>query len=140
MSSKDDPEINPEINPGTGPEIPDKLDDFTFDEWCELHDSDPERFESCRLKMLNDLIDAAPDESKPRLRGLMFKMEGESRRSKSQLGYNLRLSSMMMEMLDELREQLYLLSVGDISEIEKASMRPSGAEVIPFERAAGKNE
>ena len=90
--------------------------------------------------LLNDLIDAAPDESKPRLRGLMFKMEGESRRSKSQLGYNLRLSSMMMEMLDELREQLYLLSVGDISEIEKASMRPSGAEVIPFERAAGKNE
>lgn len=131
MSSKDDPEI--------ALELPDNLDDFTFDEWCALHEADPDRFDACRLKMLNDLIDSAPEESKPRLRGLMFRMEGEARRSGSQLGYNLRLSSMMMEMLDELREQLNLLCTADSARLEQAAPQSSAAQVIPFNRAGRNN-
>ena len=124
MSSEDAPRDNQDI--------PENLEDFTFDEWRDLHDSDPQKFETCRLKVLDDLIDSAPEASKPRLRGLMFQMEGESRRSKSQLGYNLRLSSMMMEMLNEMREQLFLLYATDVKDLEKSSLRPDSAEVIPF--------
>jgi len=127
MSSKDDP--------GIDPDLPDNLDDMSFDDWCEMHRADPQRFESCRLKMLNDLIDSAPEESKPRLRGLMFQMEGESRRSRSQLGFNLRLSAMMMEMLDEMRAQIHLLCAGDISELERQALKPDSAEIIPFPAA-----
>ena len=127
MSSKDDPEI--------ADDMPANLEEYSFDEWCALHDSDPQRFDAYRLKMLNDLIDAAPEDSKARLRGLMFKMEGEARRSRSQLGYNLRLSSMMMEMLDEMREQLCLLCSADVNELEDALAPASSAEVIPFTRA-----
>ncbi len=132
MSSKDDP--------GIAPDLPANLDDFTFDEWCALHEADPERFDAYRLKMLNDLIEAAPEDSKPRLRGLMFRMEGEARRSGSQLGYSLRLSSMMMEMLDELREQLYLLCTADAAELERSALPSSGAKVLPFNRAQRKDD
>ena len=132
MSSKDDPEL--------ALDVPDNLEQFTFDQWCALHESDPQRFETCRLKMLNDLIDAAPQDSQPRLRGLMFKMEGEARRSRSQLGYNLRLSSMMMEMLDELREQLYLLCAGDAAGLEESTPQSAAATVIPFDREQRKDD
>ena len=126
MSSDDDPEIVLDI--------PNNLEDLTFDEWCDLHASDPRRFDACRLKLLNDLIDSAPEKSRPRLRGLMFKMEAESRRSKSRLGYNLRLSSMMMEMLDEMREQLNLLCTADINELDNRLQQPPSAKIIPFGR------
>lgn len=132
MSSHDDPELAREIT--------DNLDALTFDEWCALHQSDPQRFDACRLKMLNDLIDAASAESRPRLRGLMFKMEGEARRSKSQLGYNLRLASMMMEMLDEMREQLHQLVSADVSELDKSMAKPGSADIIPFAALAAKRE
>ena len=129
MSSEDRPA---EI-PSKHGDLPQSIDDLSFEEWCEMHRSDPDRFEACRLKLLNDLIDAAPDESKPRLRGLMFRMEGEARRSGSQLGYVLRLSSMMMEMLDEMREQMSTLIGGDAKASERRSARES-ARVLPFAR------
>lgn len=127
MSSKDDP--------GIAPELPDNLEDLSFDDWCKLHQADPQRFESCRLKVLNDMIDSAPTESRARLRGLMFRMEGESRRSRSRLGFNLRLSAMMMEMLDDMRAQIHLLCAGDIDDLEKQLLNPESAEIIPFRDA-----
>ncbi len=125
MSSKDNPERDPDDL-----EYPLDLEHFTFDEWSRLHDEDPHRFDRYRLKLLNDLIDAAPPASRPRLRGLMFRMEGEARRCRNPLHYNLRLSSMMMEMLDELRQQLARLyaPTGD----QRAGAR--AADVIPFAR------
>lgn len=127
MSSKDDP--------GIVPDLPDNLEELSFDDWCRLHQADPQQFESCRLKVLNDLIDSSPMESRARLRGLMFRMEGESRRSRSRLGYNLRLSAMMMEMLDDMRAQIHLLCAGDIDELEKQVLKPDSAEIIPFRDA-----
>ena len=127
MSSKDDP--------GIAPDLPDNLEELSFDDWCQLHRDDPQRFESCRLKVLNDMIESAPMESRARLRGLLFRMEGESRRSRSRMGYNLRLSAMMMEMLDEMRAQIHLLCAGDISELERQALKPDSAEIIPFPAA-----
>ncbi len=123
MSSEDDPEIFRDM--------PENLDDLTFEQWCELHESDPHRFDACRLKMLNDVIDSAPEASKPRLRGLMFRMEGEARRSKSPLGYSLRLSSMMMEMLEQMRERMFELCESDASKMEDR-LQPKSAKVLPF--------
>ena len=124
MSSEDDPRSELEL--------PADLEHYTFDEWRDLHESDPQRFDLCRLKMLNDYIDSLPESSRARLRGLMFQMEGESRRSKSQLGYNLRLSSMMMEMLDEMRQQLVRLCGTDVGTLEQELLNPPSADIIPF--------
>ncbi len=129
MSSEDNRERDPDDL-----EFPHDLEQFTFDEWCRLHQQDPRRFDRCRLKLLNDLIDASPAASRPRLRGLMFRMEGESRRCKNPLHYNLRLSAMMMEMLDEMRQQLARLgaSPGGNAAIDDPVAR--AADVIPFVR------
>ena len=129
MSSKDDPRRVPDDL-----EYPHDLEQYTFDEWSRLHEKDPRRFDLYRLKLLDDLIAAAPPASRPRLRGLMFKMECESRRCKNPLHYNLRLSAMMMELLDEMRQQLTRLRApADGSEDAQAGDR-RGADVIPFAR------
>ena len=129
MSSKDKPQRDPDDL-----EYPHDLEQYTFDEWCRLHEEDPRRFDRYRLKLLDDLIAAAPPASRPRLQGLIFKMEGESRRCKNPLHYNLRLSAMMMEMLDELRQQLTrLYAPVDAGADAQASDR-HGADVIPFAR------
>ncbi len=129
MRSKDDPQRDQDDL-----EYPHDLEQYTFDEWCRLHEEDPRRFDLYRLKLLDDLIAAAPPASRPRLRGLMFKMEGESRRCKNPLHYNLRLSAMMMEMLDEMRRQLARLCapVGGGADTRAGDRR--GADVIPFAR------
>jgi len=129
MSGEDKPEIRQDL--------PEQFEDWSFEEWCGLHERDPEAFEACRLRMLNNLIETAPEESRPRLRGLMFRMEGESRRSKSQLGYVLRLSSMMMEMLDEMRAHLSSLVASDAARVENPAQP---AEVIRFEPRARNEE
>ena len=46
---------------------------------------------------------------------------------------------MMMEMLDEMREQIHLLCAADIDELKERAVNPSSANVIPF-NAAGKTE
>jgi hypothetical protein len=115
-------------------QIPDNLESLEFDDWKLLHDKNPPMFDECRLKMLNDLIDSAPEKSQHRLRGLLFQMEGKSTRSKSQFSYNMRLSAMMMDMLDELRRQLTILCDTDIKTLEAEVEYSPIATVIPFER------
>ena len=129
MSSEDNREREPD-----DPELPHDLEQFTFDQWCRLHQQDSRRFDRYRLKLLHDLIAAAPPASRPRLQGLMFKMEGESRRCKNPLHYNLRLSAMMMEMLDEMRQQLARLCAPAAADADAQAGDRRGADVIPFAR------
>ncbi|MFT5505615.1 MAG: hypothetical protein ACI8XC_003337 [Gammaproteobacteria bacterium] len=119
-------------------QMPDNLESLGFDEWKLLHEKNPSIFDDCRLKMLNDLIDSAPEKSRPRLEGLLFQMEGESKRSKSQFSYNMRLSAMMMDMLDELRRQLTILCTTDLTTRETEVEDSPVATVIPFERPPAK--
>lgn len=121
-------------------DFPADLEQYTFDEWRDLHDTDPQRFDLCRLKMLNDYIDSLPESSHARLRGLIFQMEGELRRSKSRLGHTLRLSSMMMELLDEMRQQLVRLCGTEIETLEQKLRQPPGADIIPFSERAKSRE
>lgn len=111
---------------------PECLEDLSFDEWRQLHESDPQRFEQYRLKLIYDLIDSAPKRNRARLEGLKFQMESESKRCRSQMAYNIRLFSMMWESLDELTHHLNQFSSGDIQDnINRKSSRPK-AKVLPF--------
>ncbi len=125
MRGEEDP-----VRDSADPDYPRDLEDYSFDQWRRLHEADPQRFDRYRLKLLNDLIDAAPKASQPRLRGLMFQMEGESRRCKNPLVYNLRLSAMMMELLDEMRRRLVQLSAPPGGDAPAAR----AADLIPFAR------
>ena len=112
--------------------IPAELEALNFDEWRRLHDDDPAMFDHYRMQMLNDLIESSPESSKPRLKGLLFQMECESKRSKSPYAYNMRLSAMMMEMLDNLHHKLTDFCNND-TEISVEQAEPeNNAAILPF--------
>ena len=111
---------------------PDELEGLSFDDWKRLHEKDPALFNFYRKLMLEHQINQAPEDIQPRLRGLLFQLKGESARSRTALDYNLRLSEMMMELVEQLREQLQLISEAQraVTVIEKP-ISPS-AGIIPF--------
>ncbi len=115
---------------------PQKYEDLSFDDWVALHDSEPERFEKYRKKLLNNLVDSAPERSKARLKGLIFQMEAEAIKSKSLMAYNIRLASIMMEMVEELMCQLSRLVTNNSKDMEQDHPPVKSAIIIPFNRAS----
>ena len=113
---------------------PDKYEDLSFDSWINLHITEPERFEKFRLKLLNDLVESAPERSKARLQGLIFQMESEARRSKSQMAYNIRLAVMMMDSLGELNDHLNQLVVQKSHNFTQNRTPNRNATILPFNR------
>ena len=113
---------------------PRKYEDLSFDEWVDLHNSEPERFDKYRKELLNNLIDSAPERLKPRLKGLVFQMEAEAIKSKSQMAYNIRLSRMMMDMVEELMCQLSQLATINCKDLEQDRPPVKSAILLPFNR------
>ena len=111
---------------------PGELEKLSFNDWKRLHEKDPEHFDYYRKLMLEHQINQAPEDIQRRLRGLLFQLEGESARSRTVLDYQYRLSEMMIELVEQLRDRLRLISEAhlDVTEIERP-ISPS-AEIIPF--------
>ncbi|NNE64290.1 MAG: DUF3135 domain-containing protein [Gammaproteobacteria bacterium] len=114
--------------------LTDELESFDFDDWKDLFETDPDLFERYRKKILESQIAMAPESTRPRLQGLMFQMEAEAVRSPTPISYSLRLSAMMMDKFDELRQKLALLS-GARADYEAAEQQQTeSADIIPFNR------
>lgn len=113
---------------------PQSYEDLSFDEWKDLYDSEPERFEIYRKKLLYDLVNSAPERSKPRLRGLIFQMEAEAIRSKTPIAYSMRLATMMMEMVGELSYQLNRFVTNDSKDGEQNQSPTKTAKILSFNR------
>ena len=111
-----------------------ELEKFEFDEWKELFERDPELFDHYRKKLLEHQIKLAPESARPRLQGLMFQMEAEALRSPTPISYSMRLSAMMMQKFDELRENLALLTGAKINFDEATSRKTESADIVPFNR------
>lgn len=114
--------------------LPDDLDKLEFDEWKQLFESDPDLFEYYRKQLLEKQVELAPESAKPRLRGLIFQMEAEAVRSRTPLAYCIRLSAMMMDEFDKLRQQLTLLTGPQEGVAEEFLAVRNSAEIIPLER------
>lgn len=112
----------------------DELERFEFDEWKELFERDPELFDRYRKKLLEHQVTLAPESARPRLQGLIFQMEAEALRSPTPISYSMRLSAMMMESFDELREYLALLT-GAKGDFDNAmAQKNKSADIVPFNR------
>jgi hypothetical protein len=68
-----------------------------FDEWRTLASSDPEAFEAMRRKVLQAVIDRAPEKRRQRLQGLQWRVDQVRRRSSSPMAACISLSDMMWE-------------------------------------------
>ena len=115
-------------------DLPHDLDKFSFDEWKDLFERDPELFERYRKQLLEQQIELAPESARPRLLGLIFQMEAEALRSPTPISYSLRLSAMMMDSFEELRQKLAMLTGAQVEvDVEQRSVS-SSAEVIRMEQ------
>ena len=119
--------------------LPDELERLSFDDWKQLHEKDPEQFNYFRKLILEHQINQASKDIQPRLRGLLFQLEGEAARSRNALDYNLRLAEMMAELVEQLRDQLCFISEAQFVDNENEKPVLPSAKIIPF-RASQKHQ
>ena len=98
------------------------------DELVQLLRRDPDAYEALRQELIDDLIDQAPVELKPRLRGLQFRIDGVRRVSQSALGTTVRIYEMMW--------RSFLVLNDELSAFPQASPKSEGktAVILPFRR------
>lgn len=124
--------MNLERDKGVDQILPEELERFSFDDWKRLYEKDPDKFNYYRKLILEHQINQAPEDIQPRLRGLLFQVEGEAARSKTALDYNRRLSGMMIELVEQLHDQLQLISDTHLTHTENEKTILPSAEIIPF--------
>ncbi|HMM76728.1 MAG TPA: DUF3135 domain-containing protein [Gammaproteobacteria bacterium] len=105
--------------------------EFPFDFWAKLAAEDPASFEEARQLMIDSLIESAPPERQPRLRGLQWQIDQVRARTPHPMGACVKISNMMWDKLlgaDGLVEHLERLGSGQPANRET---RPP-ASVIPL--------
>lgn len=117
-----------------------KPQDYAFEDWQRLHEADPVAFEARRKEALESVIQSAPQELQPRLRGLQFRVDMERSRAGSDLAACLKAQSMMWDSLLKLRDALSELSEvqkgGALGAVARRQVEMRMATVIPFRQAA----
>ncbi len=108
----------------------------SFDEMVQLAQSNPQEFEQLRQQLIADLIDNSPVHSQRRLRGLQFRIDMERQLAKTPLNTCLRVSRMMHDQLDRLRQAL-LNSPQSETSVSGQSADPV-ASIIPFRQIANR--
>jgi len=71
--------------------------EFPFDFWARLAVDDPASFEEARQLMIDSLIESAPAERQPRLRGLQWQVDQLRARTPNPLGACVKISNMMWD-------------------------------------------
>ncbi len=82
---------------------------FDFDEWVALAKRDPKAFEQRRLEWCQRFIASAPHDYQRRLSGILFQINMEKRRSANAVDSCIRLSQLMWDKFEELRQELQTL-------------------------------
>ncbi len=113
--------------------------DYAFEDWRHLHESDREAFELRRREALESVIQAAPADMQTRLRGLQFRLDMERARAGSGLASCLKAQSMMWDSLLRMRDALAELSGleddGLLGAVARSRAEARTATIIPFRPA-----
>lgn len=72
---------------------------FDFEDWASLAQSDPAAFEAKRQDMIDKLIEGAPEELRKRLRSFQWRIDMERQRSANPLQACIRISNMMWDLI-----------------------------------------
>lgn len=81
------------------------MSDFNFDEWMNLHKTDPEEFERRRAETVRAVIDSAPAELQLKLLQLQWKLDG-IHRTHTPIGGLLKMQGMMWDSFLEMNSKL----------------------------------
>ncbi len=77
--------------------------EFNFEAWKQLHQDNPDSFETMRSQLINDFIQSAPAHYQRRLEGIMFQVNAIRVKSKSPVQSCVEISKMMQNSLGDLR-------------------------------------
>ncbi len=100
------------------------------DELIALARTDPRAFEQRRLQLIEEVISAAPETQRARLRGLQFRIDLERQRAVTALGACVKLNTMMWDSFVVLRDGLSQLANQGLARPKANGAR--SARVIPF--------
>jgi len=118
----------PEITMRNAPSTPPK----DFDAWSALARSDPQAFEDCRDRTINEAILRAPAHMQPRLRGLQWKLNQIRNTSRTPMIACLRMNRMLWDAVIGDRGLLDCLRYpNDSRRYPDATDKPA-ARIIPF--------
>ena len=113
-----------------------KPEEYAFEDWRRLHETDPEAFERRRKEALEAVIQSATARMQQRLRGVQFKVDMERARAGSDLASCLKAQSMMWDSLLRMRDALAELSTlqadGTLAAVVRSPVEARTATVIPF--------
>lgn len=91
--------------------------DSWFDRMMKMAKDDPEAFERLRQKMIDEVINEAPEANKRRLIGLQWRVDQERRLAKNPLNACIRISDLMWESVTG--EGGLLESLGRVSDFQR---------------------
>lgn len=95
--------------------------DFDFKEWAELAQSDPERFEARRNRIINEAICRVPMDRQQTLRGLQWKVDRVRELKRTPLAACIAISDMMWDAFSDLHNSYCELA--DIKPGQKPFMK-----------------
>jgi len=105
--------------------------EFDFKEWSELAQSDPDRFEARRNRVINEAIRRVPVDRQQMLRGLQWRVDRVRELKRTPLAACIAITDMMWDAFSDLHHsyvKLAEIKPGQKIMIEK---RPR-ADIIPF--------
>ncbi|MEQ9547427.1 MAG: DUF3135 domain-containing protein [Marinobacter sp.] len=100
-----------------------------FDELRDLHQRDPEGFESLRGKLIDDCIRRCPRCNQRRLRGLQFMIDGRRRVAGSPIKALMNIQTMMYDSFLALHQALL------VQPRTSEPSTPTSAQVLQFRRS-----
>lgn len=106
-----------------------------FDALMSLAMNDPEAFEAERRKYIESFLDSVPEDKRPRLQGLQWKVDQVRKLAKTPMASCIAISNMMKESLSKLRfQQIRLLAVSRDPQADYFEPEPAKATILPFDR------
>jgi hypothetical protein len=125
--ARHEPEITMRNNPSTPPR--------DFDAWSALARSDPQAFEDCRDRVINQAILRAPAHKRQRLRRMQWKLNQIRNTSRTPMIACLRMNRMLWEAVIGDRGLLDCLLHPDDSRRRTDATDTQTARIIPFNQS-----
>jgi len=113
-------------------------DQFEFDYWQSIAEKDPQGFEQARARVLDSLIESAPEHVQRRLRGLQWQIDQVRARADNPLVACFRISDMMWDSV--LGEDGLVAHIEELTgDRPRAPRERTAASVLPFARRSQDN-
>lgn len=103
-----------------------------YEELVRMAEEDPAALEQLQTDMNQELLDEAPEKLKPRIAGLIFRINGECTRHKNPLARAIAINKLMMDSLVDLSNVLNETSRSDDGRVPE---EPETAKILKFPTA-----